>query len=255
MIHYPLPHKEEPMKKTILSLVTLFALTLTLVATAQASLISWFTPTDAANSNATFSSINTSYTTNFGVAFKTGPASGGNSFDWVTLGLNSSTYTNVGRTVILSLRNATNATAYSAVAGATEYASDTVSFTTPAATNTNFDLNLTTAQIPDITAYTMAANTAYSLILYSPSGQFGVQRHTGYLNGTTNNYYTVSDGFVALDTFRSNSANYTNNTNSYPTLDFSFGAATAVPEPSTYALLCISLGVVGFVRRKLKMEN
>ena len=30
---------------------------------------------------------------------------------------------------------------------------------------------------------------------------------------------------------------------------------SAVPEPSTYALLCISLGVVGFVRRKLKMEN
>ena len=28
-----------------------------------------------------------------------------------------------------------------------------------------------------------------------------------------------------------------------------------VPEPSTYALLCISLGVVGFVRRKLRIEN
>ncbi len=34
----------------------------------------------------------------------------------------------------------------------------------------------------------------------------------------------------------------------------SFGPAV-VPEPSTYALLCISLGVVGLVRRKLKMEN
>ena len=31
----------------------------------------------------------------------------------------------------------------------------------------------------------------------------------------------------------------------------SFGPA-AVPEPSTYALLCIALGVVGFARRKLK---
>jgi hypothetical protein len=27
--------------------------------------------------------------------------------------------------------------------------------------------------------------------------------------------------------------------------------ASAVPEPSTYALLCISLGVVGFVRKKM----
>ena len=27
--------------------------------------------------------------------------------------------------------------------------------------------------------------------------------------------------------------------------------ATAVPEPSTYALLCISLGVVGYARKKM----
>ena len=31
--------------------------------------------------------------------------------------------------------------------------------------------------------------------------------------------------------------------------------ASAVPEPSTYALLCISLGVVGYARRKMKMEK
>ena len=34
----------------------------------------------------------------------------------------------------------------------------------------------------------------------------------------------------------------------------SFGPS-AVPEPSTYALLCISLGVVGFARKKLKMQH
>lgn len=134
------------MKKTILSLIIpLFALTLTLAAPAQAALITWFTPSDAPNGNATFSPINTSYTTNFGVAFITGPASGGYSLDWVTLGLNSSSFANAGRTVKLSLRNATNATAYSAVAGATEYAVDTLSFTTPATASTNFDLNLTAA--------------------------------------------------------------------------------------------------------------
>ena len=31
-----------------------------------------------------------------------------------------------------------------------------------------------------------------------------------------------------------------------------FYTPSAVPEPSTYALLCISLGVVGFARKKLK---
>jgi PEP-CTERM motif len=31
--------------------------------------------------------------------------------------------------------------------------------------------------------------------------------------------------------------------------------ATAVPEPSTYALLCISLGVVGFARKKMQKHE
>ena len=39
-----------------------------------------------------------------------------------------------------------------------------------------------------------------------------------------------------------------------PMLLTSFGPA-AVPEPSTYVLLTISLGVVGYARRKSKMEN
>ena len=30
--------------------------------------------------------------------------------------------------------------------------------------------------------------------------------------------------------------------------------ASAVPEPSTYALLCISLGVVGYARKRMKKE-
>ena len=34
-----------------------------------------------------------------------------------------------------------------------------------------------------------------------------------------------------------------------------FTAATAVPEPSTYALLCISLGVVGFARKKMVSKD
>lgn len=99
----------------------------------------------------------------------------------------------------------------------------------------------------------MAANTAYALILYSPSANFGIQRRTGYANGTTNNFYTVSDGFVALDTFRNNIANYTNTTNSFPTLDISFGAATTVPEPSTYALF--SLGFAGLASWKRRQQK
>jgi hypothetical protein len=74
----------------------------------------------------------------------------------------------------------------------------------------------------------------------------GIQRTTGYANGTTNAFYAVSDGFVALDTFRKNVANYTNTTISYPTLSIAFGAV-AVPEPATCASLRAGLGLTGIV--------
>ena len=240
------------MKKSILSLLTLASLT-TLGGTANAALVTYFEPTDASNSNATFSSINTSYTTNYGVAFKTGSDSAGYALDWVTLGLNSSSFAGESRTVNLALRNATSDTPYVGVAGTTEYAVDTLSFTLPVTGATSFDLELTASEIPNIAGYTMAADTAYTLILYSPSGNFGVQRHTGYSNGTTNNFYTVSNGFVALDTFRNNTANYSNNASSFPTLDFSFGAdTTPVPGPSTYALFGLGLAGLTLLNRRRK---
>ena len=49
---------------------------------------------------------------------------------------------------------------------------------------------------------------------------------------------------MALDTFRNNGANYTNTTNSYPTLSIAFGAV-AVPEPSMCASLLAGLGFAG----------
>ncbi len=216
---------------------------------ATASVITWFGPTNASNGSSTISA-GTAYTSNLGVAFKTGAASGGYSMDWVTLGL-STGIANASGTFKLSLHDTTDDIAYSAVAGTTEYAVDMVSYTAP--TGDPFVLNLTATDIPNITAYTMAANTAYSLLLYNASGSVALRRTQNLANGTTNDNYTVSDGFVALDTFRNNTPNYANNvgTGSYVTFDTSFGATTAVPEPSTYALLCISLGVVGYARRRM----
>ena len=220
---------------------------------AQASLVTWFTQTDTSNSNANWPS-GTLYSNNVGVAFKTG-AAGPYVIDWVVLGLNTSSITSGSSSVKLALHNTNNTTPYSAVAGATEYAVDTLNFSMPTTTATNFDLSLTAADIPNISSFSMNANTTYALILYAPSSVIGMQRKTGYANGTTNNFYTVTEGFTALDTFRNNVANYSVNASSFPTLDISFGETSAVPEPSTYALLCISLGVVGYARRKLKMEN
>ena len=217
--------------------------------TADAAGVAWFAPKDGANSNASFST-STAYTSNFGVAFKTGPA-GGYSMDWINIGLNTSTALatvpsgNVSLTI--ALRNTTNDVAYSAVAGTTEYAVDTVNFTLPNTSNTSFTLGLTSADIPNIASYSMSADTSYSLILYAASVAFGMSRHTGYAQNTTNDYYTVSEGFTALDTFRNNVPNYTNTTNSYPSLMISFGA---VPEPSTMLLGAIGVLIPLMGRRR-----
>lgn len=227
-------------------------LALAICGTAGAADIAWFTPSQARNSNTTFT-VSSAYTTNFGVAFLSGSTT--NKMDWVSLGLNTSSQTSGGGSFRLSLRNTNNSTAYSAVAGSTELAGDNVTFTSTTNTNTDFTLTLRAADIPNITNYTMAASTAYSLIIYNASAAYGLQRTTGYANGTTNSFYTVSNGFTALDTFRNNTANYTNTTNSYPTLFFSFGQTTQVPEPSTYALGAIATGVMGFVARRRKAKQ
>lgn len=227
-------------------LLTLAA-TYALIASASASTsVTWFGPSNTPNSSATFA-VSTAYTSNFGVAFKTGP-SGTYAMDWATIILSTSAQTSGSGSFTLALRNTTNATAYSAVAGTSSYATDLVSFTMPTTTSTNFTLSLTAADIPNISSYEMAADTAYSLILYNASAAFAIGRTTGYASGTTNNNYTVSSGFSALDTFRNNGANYTNNANSFPTLAISFGENT-VPEPTSIFLTAFAGGAM-LLRRK-----
>ena len=171
--------------------------------------------------------------------------------DWVKLLLNTSNITSGSGSFKLSLRNTTNTTAYSAAAGATELAVDTVNFTMPTTTSTQAPLDLRAADIPNITNYTMAASTSYSLIIYNASATFAIERHSGYAQNTTNNFYTVSDGFTALNTFRNNNT-YNNNPSSYPSLPFSFGNTVNVPEPSTWALGGIGTLVLALRARRKK---
>lgn len=224
----------------------LLAALLAVTGQASASVVTWFGPSGASNSNANWPS-GTAYTNNFGVVFETGP-SGGYTMDWATIGLSSSSQSGGTASFTLALRNATNATAYSAVAGATSFAEDVVSFALPATTSTSFTLSLTAADIPNISSYAMEADTAYSLILYAPSRAIGLQRTTGYANGTTNTFYTVDSGFSALNTLRNNAANYANSGSSYPTLAISFGENT-VPEPTSIFLTAFAGGAM-LIRRK-----
>jgi hypothetical protein len=172
--------------------------------------------------------------------------------DWLTIRLSTSTVTAGTSSFKVALRNTDNTTAYSAVAGTTEYAIDTITFSMPITTSTNFNLELDALEFPNISGHAMAANTTYALIVYAPLNNIGMGRTTGYSNGTTNNFYTVTEGFTMLDTFRNN-ANYFNNASSYPSLAFSFGEeVSAIPEPGSLVSLSVMLSSAAFLRTRRK---
>ena len=229
---------------------TFIATIASLIAGQALAVTTWITPSDPSNSNANWPG-GTAYTNNFGIAFKTGPT-GTFSMDWLTIRLSTSTVTAGTSSFKVALRNTDNTTAYSAVAGTTEYAIDTITFSMPITTSTNFNLELDALEFPNISGHAMAANTTYALIVNAPLNNIGMGRTTGYSNGTTNNFYTVTEGFTMLDTFRNN-ANYFNNASSYPSLAFSFGEeVSAIPEPGSLVSLSVMLSSAAFLRTRRK---
>jgi hypothetical protein len=220
---------------------------LTAGSSARAAVVTWFGPSQAPNSNATWTG--TTSAQNYGVAFITGTAAS-YSMDWLTIGLNTSTTGTTGSgSLVVELRDTINTAPYTAISGTTLYATDTITFSTPTTTNTNFAVNMSSAGFPNISGFAMSGTTAYALRLWGPSRGYGIQRTTNYANGTTNDFYTVSDGFVALDTFRNNVPNYSNTLNSYPTLSISFGT-TFVPEPGTCVIAIAGIVCGGWYLRR-----
>jgi len=226
---------------------TIVAMTLgTFLSSASASVVTYVAPGTASNGS---SSVPTSslYTSNLGYAFLTG-SSGPYDIDWVTLEMFSNTTATSGSFKI-AIHGTTNTTAYSAVADATAYATDTVNITLPGTSSTLFTVNLTAADLPNISNYQLLSNTGYSLIIYNASAGLALRRTQGLASGTTNASYTVSNGFTMLDTFRNNTANYENSPGSFVNFHISFGgtASSVVPEPSSMALWTLLFG--GVVRR------
>lgn len=211
----------------------------------------WVDDTSTPNSNANWPAINGSYNQNFGIAFITGNTSPNYNIGWIDIGLNTSGVTAGSASLKVALHQATNSTPYSAVAAATAYATDVVSFSKPTTTSTPFKLELTSAQLPNITSYAMTPATSYALILYSPDLNIGMMRTTGYASGTTNNAYTVSNGFVMLTTFRNN-LNYTNNASSFPSLDLAFGNFASPPAPVPAPLGVAGLAAMASSVRRLR---
>lgn len=236
--------------------VALIAAPLLFAGAANATDVTWFAPTNAPNSNVNWP-VGTSFSNNFGVAFKAGTGSTTFEIDWIKLGLNTSGSSSGGGTITVALHGTNNSTAYSAVASSTQHASDVVSFIAPTTTSTSFELMLRSPQLPNISSFSMSPSTSYSLILYAPTGgNWGMGRTTGFANGTTNDYYTTTNSFVPLNTFRNNSPNYSNNASSFPTIAISFGATNTAPPPQVPGPLPVA-GLAAFfsVARRLRALN
>jgi PEP-CTERM motif len=97
--------------------------------------------------------------------------------------------------------------------------------------------------------YSMAANTKYAFVVgLSGASALGWGAASGTFPTPDPTYgFSVLNPNVATD----DGANWSTLFGPFTSYDMAIGPATAVPEPSTYALLCISLGVVGFVRKKM----
>ncbi|NCD35359.1 MAG: choice-of-anchor D domain-containing protein, partial [Spartobacteria bacterium] len=98
----------------------------------------------------------------------------------------------------IDLRNASD-TKTNATVGTTLYASDTVIFQMPVASDV-FTLELTSADIPHIAAYLMSGGQGYGLALYGANtNKMTLQRNT-----TAKNSYNTSGGFTALNSLTAN---------------------------------------------------
>jgi hypothetical protein len=237
--------------------VALLALPVLLAGPAKA--FTFIAPLDAANGSASIQA-GTTYTTNLGYAFITGP-SGPFDIEGINISLTSGASSGSGSFKI-SLNGTDNTTPYSAVASSTVYAADTVSFSTPATANTPFDLILTAADLPNITAYQLLSNTPYSLFVNSQSGSGIALRRTQGLSSNTNDRYAVSNDFTMLDTFRNNSPHYRTNlssTTSYVTFHMSLLGSSGPPPADVPGPLPILGVLAGFrasrlLRKRIKAK-
>jgi hypothetical protein len=233
----------------------LLILCLATISTASASIVVPYISMTNLNGAASWPS-GTAYNNNVGIVFQSGPT-GPYPIDWIQLDLSTSSYTGGGPvSLTLSLRNATSSTAYSAAAGTTEYATDTITFSTPAASLQFFTLTLTSTQIPNITGYDLAADTVYSLVFYNPTAPIAIRRNNGTTANTANTLYTVDEGFTMLNTLRNNST-ASSSAIGAPAYAISLGTFEnpAVPEPGTWAAAALLVGTAAWVHRQRRRRH
>lgn len=220
------------MKKYILSLLTLAALTLTLAVPATASVVIDSTggisvgdlPLSGMQGATVFTAGSGSAITNLKLGLYAS-AAGDNFFSAALRSVEPGNVPTAGKGGIL--------------------ASVILPVTVTVGDNTLYDFT----SLGALGAYSLTPGTQYALTFYGagPDNYIGLS-----ILDPVN--YAVADGFTVqgLGYSVDNGASFTfvENTMGGMSIQVSTGAA-AVPEPSTYALLCIGLGVVGYARRKM----
>ncbi len=230
------------MKKTILSILTLAALTLTALTTpATASLV---TAID-----------NTTLTTDIGqnfyrypryVAFQTGSNSASINSLTFKFGLTAAGSSSGTFAAHLYAVDATNMPTGSPLASQTGMA---YSLFGPGFT---FDITYTGADIANLSSFIMLSGQKYALALDSENGNNTL--YWGYKPGSTLSDYTTGDGYTVLATGYSQGGVWGENANRYM-LKLETNSASAVPEPSTYALVSIGLVGLGYARKRMKKDE
>ena len=220
------------MKITIWSLLTLAALTFTLAAPATASVV-----IDA--TGGTYENVFAFSDYQLATVFTAGT---GGAITDLKLGLQADT---VGATSFSATLRSVGAGNAPIAGDAGILASVTLPFTvTGVGSNTLYDFT----SLGDLGAYSLTPGTQYALTFSDTSSTLSLP----LLNNSTfdvANSFTVQ-GLAILTNGTANFEFYTNDAYGSMNIQLSTGAS-AVPEPSTYALLCISLGVVGYARKKM----
>ena len=113
------------------------------------------------------------------------------------------------------------------------------------------DVTYSGADIANLSSFTLLANQKYALAL---THQNGGQVWWSYREGSALSDYATGDGYTVLAIDESYNGGSWLSSNNYM-MKLETSPASAVPEPSTYALLCIGLAGVGYARKRMKKDE
>ena len=232
------------MKTQLVRIVLTLTITLiALVGNAQASVIwrvSGLNSPGGANSGVGISGTSYNGNSSKGLIFTAGES--GQVIDTIGLRLIGVSPFNISSTLNLTLASVNQST--NALTGI--LATDTVSYISPPNNNfaTSTEYTFGPSSLTNIALLNLTSGTKYAMTVWGDNASVATLANAPYSAAVYTGSQTGGFGFVGLES----AGNAASSLNYYLAVG---KTQAAVPEPSTYALLCISLGVVGFARKKM----